>query len=102
MMARRLHRSLIAVALASVALAGAADALTGGCAGLAHLLPLALLVVPVLAGRYLGEERLARMAGRRVPAPRRRPAHTCAKRSHPRTVPRGTRGPPTRRMLRAS
>jgi hypothetical protein len=52
--------------------------------------PALLLLVPLLAGRYVGETRIGRLAGRR---PRRRPAQrTVAMRRRPvRSRPRGGR-----------
>ena len=75
--------------LASIGTASALDALTGGCAGLAHALPFVLLVIPLLAGRYLGERHLVRLIG--APPPRSR-RHTAPRGSRPlyaRTLPRG-------------
>jgi hypothetical protein len=46
--------------------------LLGVEAGLAYLAPALLILLPLLGGRYPGEEALARVAGRR-PRPARRP-----------------------------
>lgn len=89
LMARRMPCVLLAVVLGTVAVAVALDALTGSCAGLAHLLPFILVVVPLLAGRFPGEQRLARLAGL-LPAPRRRAMRTCPSARPARCcVPRG-------------
>ncbi len=53
-----------------MAIAGCGDVLFGSCAGLAHLLPFALVLIALLSGRYPGEDRLARLARTRVTQPR--------------------------------
>lgn len=88
-MARRTHRLLLALVLASIGLASALDALTGSCAGLAHALPFVLLVVPLLVGRYVGERQLARLVGAPPPPSRRRAARREPRPLHARTLPRG-------------
>lgn len=61
MLRRRELRPLGAVALLGVVLACLETA--GGVPGsLLHLAPLLVLVLPLLAGRYVGEERLAALA----------------------------------------
>lgn len=60
---RLLIAPLIAAAIALAIVFAGAPALT--------LLPFLALVLPLLAGRYLGEDRIARLAARRLPAPRR-------------------------------
>jgi len=61
-------------ALAAVALvtahAAACDAQTDLRAALPLLTPALALLAPLLLGRYLGEERIARLAGSRRPRPR--------------------------------
>src|SRR4051794_6735820 len=54
--------------------------------------PALLLLPPLRAGRYVGEDGLARLAGRRALAPRRRsPACLGERRRAPRVLPRGGR-----------
>ena len=51
-----------------------------------------LLLLPLLAGRYVGEDGLARLArSRTAPPPRRSPARIGARRRAPRVLPRGGR-----------
>lgn len=57
-----LRGALVVLACLAVVLAG------GGL----FLLPLALLVAPLLLGRYVGEERIERLAAAMRPAPARR------------------------------
>jgi hypothetical protein len=64
---------LVAAAIALAIVFGGAPALT--------LLPFLVLLVPLLAGRYLGEERIARRAVRRAAAPRRAPRIRWGRRS---------------------
>ncbi len=83
MFGRRELRPLLLVALLGVALA--CGVTLGGLHGpLLHLAPALVLLLPLLAGRYLGEDRIAALAGavrrrRRarvrafVALPRRRP-----------------------------
>jgi hypothetical protein len=83
MAVRRDLRPLFAVALLGVAVA-LAETVTGLDTGLLLLSPALVLALPLLAGRYLGAEKLERLAGRReptrrpvraasAPLPRRRP-----------------------------
>lgn len=59
---------LIAVMATGVALA---QTVAGLDAGLLHLAPALVVLLPLLAGRYVGEERLADLAlARRAPRPR--------------------------------
>jgi hypothetical protein len=58
-----------AVAMSALLLVAAA---AGHAELLAYAAPLFLLAVPLLAGRYVGEERLERLRGRAVRTPRRR------------------------------
>jgi hypothetical protein len=53
--------------------------------------PALLLLLPLLAGRYLGEDGLARLAGHAVAPRRRSPASIGAWRRAPRVLPRGGR-----------
>src|SRR3954454_15219502 len=50
-----------------------------------------LLVLPLLAGRYVGEDRLADLAGRAIAPRRRSPVSLGARRRAPRVLPRGGR-----------
>ena len=59
------------LALAALTLALTAGALAGGHSDLLVGLPALLFALPLLAGRYVGEERLARLAGMVPSAPRR-------------------------------
>jgi hypothetical protein len=74
--ADRAHQQRERRILACLAVLAAAymvgDALLGGCTGALHLVPLFALLVPLLLGRYVGENILDRL--RRGPAPVRRAA----------------------------
>jgi hypothetical protein len=69
---RRDLRPLLAVALLGVVLA-AAESISGLGTGALLLSPALVLVLPLLAGHYLGEETLERLAGRAAAPRRRRP-----------------------------
>ena len=89
-MPARDRRILLAAAVATSALLLLAAA-AGHAEVLAYAAPLFLVAVPLLAGRYVGEERLAALRGH--VAPRRRHA-TAARPRAPRPVvllPRGGR-----------
>lgn len=88
-MARRTRPWLLAFVSAGAVAAAGADMVTGGCAGAAHLLPFVLVLIPLLAGRYLGEERLARLSGRVPARPRRRVARVCPSGRPALGIPRG-------------
>ena len=85
---RRDLRPLLAIALVGVVVA-LANSVTGLDTGLLLLSPALVLLLPLLAGRYFGEERLQRLvarfaAGRRprpvsAPLPRRRPRAVVAR-----------------------
>ena len=107
-MARRDLIALVGLALAALALAGAQQA-TGLDADVLIAAPALLLLLPLLAGRYVGEDGLARLA-RPAPRPlnpgRALPALS---RGVARAVPRGglliavalaRRGPPGRAVAR--
>jgi hypothetical protein len=66
---RRLLLLLAALASLAVLVAG----LFGHEALIAHAAPLFVVLIPLLAGRYLGEERIA-CAAKRLRPPRRRPS----------------------------
>ena len=88
-MVRRKRPLLLALVVFCAVVGGGIDVVSGGCAGLAHLLPFVLIIVPLLAGRYIGEERLARLTGNVRAWPRRRAARALPSRRPARTVPRG-------------
>src|SRR4051794_41569810 len=70
----------------------AAEALTGCHSGLLYLAPALVLALPLLLGRYVGEEQLVELAAR-PPAAARRPARRVAPpRSYGRLMRGG--GPP--------
>jgi hypothetical protein len=85
-------RPLLVVAVLGVAIA-LAESVTGLDTGLLLLSPALVLLLPLLAGRYLGAETLERLAARRAPhARRRRPASAPLPRPRPRaTLVRGGR-----------
>jgi hypothetical protein len=69
----------------------ALEALSGGHCGLLYLAPALLLCAPLLRGRYVGEGRLAALAGR-PPRPRWRAVPSMpAPRTSPRPMLRGGR-----------
>jgi hypothetical protein len=85
MSVRRDLRPLLAIAVLGVIVA-LAESVTGLHTGLLLLSPALVLALPLVAGRYLGEDRLERLAARRaVPRPRRR---TSAIAFVPRNAPR--------------
>jgi hypothetical protein len=77
---RRDLRPLLAVAVLGVCVA-LAEMVTGLDTGLLLLSPALVLLLPLLAGRYLGEETLERLAAR-VAVPRRRRARVVALAPH--------------------
>jgi hypothetical protein len=84
MPSRRDLRIMGAIGLLAVALT-AAQTVAGVDTGLLYLAPALVLALPLLAGRYVGEEQLARLA---APVPRRRiaAAGPCAPRRAPRAL----------------
>jgi hypothetical protein len=64
---------------------------TGGDAGLLYIVPLLALGAPLLAGRYVGEELVLTLAGRRAARPGRRAARVAAPRGRARSMARGGR-----------
>lgn len=68
-----------------------AEALTGTQTGLLYLAPALVLALPLLLGRYVGEERLAELAGRSVTPLRRRVLKVPGPRSFVRVMQRGGR-----------
>ena len=89
-MPRRDRHILLALAMLSLAFAIAQSA-TGVSPDLLLAVPALLLLMPLLAGRYLGEDGLARLAGRRAAPRRRTPARLGVRRRAPRLLPRGGR-----------
>ena len=92
MSVRRDLRPLLAIAVLGVIVA-LAESVTGLHTGLLLLSPALVLLLPLLAGRYLGEETLERLAARVAPPrPRRRTAAAALPRRRPRaTLLRGGR-----------
>jgi hypothetical protein len=88
---RRELRLLLALTAGSLLLA-LGQALTGLTADVLIAVPAVALLLPLLAGRYLGEDRIAALAERREPPPARvpRPAALRLPRA-PRVLPRGGR-----------
>lgn len=86
--------------LASRLTAGAALALTacwvlalafsGSTDVLFYLSPALLILAPLVAGRYIGEELIAKLAARRAPRTRARRTLAAARRPRVRTRPRGS------------
>ena len=66
-----------------------AEALTGSETGLLYLAPALVLALPLVLGRFPGEERLAGLAGPSRAAAARAPARIVAPRSHVRVMQRG-------------
>jgi hypothetical protein len=89
-MPRRDRHILLALATLSVAFAIVQSA-TGISPDVLLAVPALMLLVPLLAGRYVGEAGLARLAGRRAAPRRRTPARLGARRRAPRALPRGGR-----------
>ena len=91
-MPRRDRLVLLGLTLLSVALA-TLQSVTGLSPDILLAVPALMLVLPLLAGRYVGEDGLARLAARaRACAPRRRsPSRLGARRRAPRVLPRGGR-----------
>jgi hypothetical protein len=70
----------------------AAEALTGYQSGLLYLAPALVLALPLLLGRFVGEDQLAGLAGRAATRPRRRRVLRVAPpRSRARVMQRGGR-----------
>jgi hypothetical protein len=87
MAVRRDLRPLLAVAVLGVAIA-LAETITGLDTGLLLLSPALVLLLPLLAGRYLGAETLDRLVARRSrPTRRVRPASAPLPRPRPRATP---------------
>jgi hypothetical protein len=82
MSARRDFRPLLAVALLGVAVL-LGETVAGAHAGLLLLSPALVLLAPLLAGRYVGEERLERLVARYAPHRRPRPVSASLPRRRP-------------------
>jgi hypothetical protein len=89
-MPRRDRHILLALAMASLAFAVVQSA-TGISPDVLLAVPALMLLVPLLAGRYVGEDGLARLAGARAVPRRRTPSRLGARRRAPRLLPRGGR-----------
>jgi hypothetical protein len=89
-MPRRDRYVLLALATLSLLLA-VLQSLTGISPDVLLAVPALLLLLPLLAGRYVGEDGLARLAGRVVVARRRSPVSLGSRRRAPRVLPRGGR-----------
>lgn len=83
------RRLTVAALGVGVAIVGAAAAMTDSYAWLAQLCPSALIVMSLLTGRYIGEERLGELAGRQSARPRPRGTHRLPSTRPDRLVPRG-------------
>jgi hypothetical protein len=108
-MPRRDRHILLALATLSVAFA-IVQSFTGISPDVLLAVPALLLLLPLLAGRYVGEAGLVRLAGRRGVPRRRTPERLGARRRAPRVLPRGgrliaaalaERGPPAPLAARA-
>ncbi|HEX4344387.1 MAG TPA: hypothetical protein VHZ31_02380 [Solirubrobacteraceae bacterium] len=89
-MTRRDRRLLLGLAALTLALAALTQ--VGAPSDVLLALPVLLLSLPLLAGRYVGEDRLARLAAAFVSTPRRAAAAPAAvARRSPRALPRGGR-----------
>jgi hypothetical protein len=87
-MTRRARQQLSLLAALTVVVA--ASTFVGAHSDVLLALPALLFSLPLLAGRYVGEERLARLAAAFVSSRRRRsaPPKVCVRRAR-RTLPRG-------------
>jgi hypothetical protein len=90
MVPRRDRLVLLSLALL-VAAWMVAETLMGSHTGLLYLAPALTLAVPLILGRYVGEEQLAVLAGRARSRPRRRVAPVAGPRSCARVMERGGR-----------
>lgn len=89
LMVHQNQRLLLGFAVSCAIVAGCADDITANLVGLAHLLPVLLAFLPLLTGRYIGEERLARLARSPSARPCPRAASTHPSGRPARAVPRG-------------
>ncbi len=81
------------LAMAGVVIGLMALPLAGVHSDVLLAVPVLLLALPLLAGRYVGEQRLARLAAAFAPSRRRRPASVLRSGTprSPRALPRGGR-----------
>src|SRR4051794_37008447 len=88
-----LRRDRIALATFALVVASwmVAEALTGFQAGLLYLAPALLLALPLLFGRYVGEEQLVELAARPPEQTHRRALRLARPRSYARVMQRGGR-----------
>lgn len=84
------RRSTAGVALALTVCWTVALGVTGASDALFYLSPALLIFVPLIAGRYVGEELIAKLAVRRRRRPRPARAITVTKRPLARILPRDT------------
>jgi hypothetical protein len=89
-MPRRDQRLLLGLAALTVLFAVVQSA-TGISGDVLLAAPALILLLPLLAGRYVGEDGLVRLAARAVVRPRRSPSRLGARRRAPRVLPRGGR-----------
>jgi hypothetical protein len=89
-MSRRDQRTLFAFAAGTSALVLLA-ALAGHAELIAYTAPVLIVALPLVAGRYVGEERLRQLSSLERPPARRVPAATPAVRRPAELVPRGGR-----------
>jgi hypothetical protein len=89
----------------------AAEVLTGCHSGLLYLAPALVLALPLLLGRYVGEEQLVELAARQPARARRRALRLAGPRSYARVMERGgrlvasgmaKRPPPARALARTA
>ncbi|HEU4973674.1 MAG TPA: hypothetical protein VFT50_01190 [Baekduia sp.] len=90
-MVPRGHRIVLWTFAAIVLVWTIGETVAGVETGLLYLAPALVLALPLVLGRYLGEDQLADLARRPLPAPRRRAAASAAPRSHVRVMERGGR-----------
>jgi hypothetical protein len=91
MVPRRDRLILLSLALLVAAWMVAETAIGSHTGLLLYLAPALALVVPLMLGRYVGEEQLAGLAGRARSRPRRRMAPVAGPRSCARVMERGGR-----------
>jgi hypothetical protein len=85
------HRLVLLTFALVVAAWMTAETLTGMQTGLLYLAPALVLALPLILGRYVGEEQLVGLAGRARTRPRRRVSRIAGPRSYARVMQRGGR-----------
>jgi hypothetical protein len=90
-MVLRRHRLLLLSFSLLVAAWAVFSVLSGADTGLLYLAPALLLCAPLVAGRYVGEQQLAELAGRSPARPSRRLERLAVPHSHTRLMQRGGR-----------